>query len=219
MSMRHLIGEFSDKRHIVWDWNGTLLDDVEMVIASISVVLEEHSLPALTRERYTELFCFPVEEYYKKLGFDFRKMPFESLSEKFVEQYMTRILSCRLHEGVKDLLSDLKASGVSQSVLSAAHESSLHKHLSHFGIHEFFDRIYGLDDHHAKGKVERGRDLLRDSGLAPEHTLLVGDTDHDLEVGRELGIDVLLLGDGHQSYERLSKIHHRVIRNRYSPAG
>jgi len=216
--MKPLKRHLESKKHVIWDWNGTLLDDVDMVVEAIAKVLREHDLEVPDRDRYTAIFGFPVSDYYLKLGFDFEKVPFEEVSAKFVDNYMEAIRGCRLHTGVLDLLADLKALGVSQSILSAAHEDSLKEHLAHFQIDGFFDRVYGLNDHHARSKVDRGKELLAECGLPLDQTVLVGDTDHDLEVGRSLGVEVILLGDGHQSYERLSQLHSHVIRDRHAEA-
>jgi phosphoglycolate phosphatase len=206
----------SGKKAVIWDWNGTLLNDVEMVVDAISHVLKDHGLQPPTVKEYTEIFGFPVSDYYRRLGIDYEKVSFEEVSQKFVSQYMNAILGCQLHHGVKEVLQFLHESGVSQSILSAGHEDSLKHHLHHFGIAPFFEHVYGLSDHHARGKVERGKELLSAAGYAQQSTLLIGDTDHDLEVGKQLGIDVLLLADGHQSFERLSKLHDWVIEDRHA---
>jgi phosphoglycolate phosphatase len=91
----------------------------------------------------------------------------------------------------------------------------LHTHVEHHGLTHYFDRVYGLKDHYARSKVERGRELIFDSQIDREHTLLIGDTDHDLEVAQELGIEALLIADGHQSFERLEPRHHRVLKSRH----
>ena len=65
---------------VIWDWNGTLLDDAPVCVAAINDMLRERSLPQLSAERYQEIFCFPVSEYYRKAGFDFSKEPFERLA-------------------------------------------------------------------------------------------------------------------------------------------
>jgi len=64
---------------------------------------------------------------------------------------------------------------------------------------------------HVPPGIQRGHDLLRESGVPATRTLLIGDTDHDLEVGHALGISVLLVTHGHQSAERLKRLHHDVI--------
>ncbi len=176
-------------------------------------LLEEQGLPAMDRQKYTEIFRFPVSEYYRDLGFE--GAAFEALSDRFVARYMRGILECKLHTGVPELLSEIKTAGISQSILSAAHQESLQTHLVHFQISHYFDRIFGLSDHHARGKLERGRDLMATSGFPAEDTVLVGDTDHDLEVAKALGISAVILADGHQSYERLSVLHSQVLQDRH----
>lgn len=58
-------------KHIIWDWNGTLLDDVGLSLEAINIVLARYNLPPLRKERYLEIFTFPVIEYYRELGFNF----------------------------------------------------------------------------------------------------------------------------------------------------
>ncbi len=203
------------KSHLIWDWNGTLLNDVEMVVEAMGHVLREQNLPTTTVQAYREIFGFPVSEYYRRLGLPVEGGEFERISEQFVARYLSAIRGCELHVGVRELLQESKTVGHTQSILSAAHEVKLREHLKHFGIHDYFDHIYGLADHHAKGKIERGHELIRAAARPLEQTVLIGDTDHDLEVGKALGIDVILLGDGHQSYERLAALHSKVLRNRH----
>lgn len=209
--MLSLKEHLSHKRHIIWDWNGTLLDDVDLVVEIMARILEEHALPPLTRERYLELFGFPVADYYRKLGFDFEKTPFHEVSDQFIGTYSRAVLGCDLHAGAVSLLRELQAAGFEQSVLSAAHEGSLREQLAHYGILDCFGRVYGLSNSHAAGKIARGRELLADSGISPEEAILVGDTDHDLEVGQALGVDVLLLSHGHQAPSRLEALPVKVF--------
>ena len=78
-----------------------------------------------------------------------------------------------------------------------------------------FDHIFGIDNHYAGSKLERGRELIEKSRISPSQTLLIGDTDHDLQVANELGIDALLIADGYQSFNKLSQLHHNVLESRY----
>ena len=61
---------------IIWDWNGTLLDDLDLSLESVNILLEERNLPALSVEKYKDIFCFPIVDYYVKAGFDFEKEAF-----------------------------------------------------------------------------------------------------------------------------------------------
>ena len=64
-------------KHIIWDWNGTLLDDVDIVIDCMNSLLKKRNLPLLHVDKYKDIFTFPVKDYYSQLGFDFTTEPFE----------------------------------------------------------------------------------------------------------------------------------------------
>jgi phosphoglycolate phosphatase len=213
--MKSIWPHLEGKTHVIWDWNGTLLNDVDLMVEVIGDILDKHGLERVNREKYCELFRFPIREYYKLIGFDLEKVSFERLSEQFTQDYREGLSTTQLHDGVKEFLRCVTQSKISQSVLSAAQETFLHEQLKHFGVHHYFDHIYGLEDYHAVSKIERGKQLMAEAKIPKETTLLIGDTDHDLEVGDALGVEVLLLADGHQSFDRLSSKHHRILRTRY----
>ena len=83
-------------RHVIWDWNGTLLDDAWLCVEVMNELLVEHSLPAVDAQRYEALFTFPVVEYYRQLGFDFERTPFEEVGTAFIEGYQARQHECEL---------------------------------------------------------------------------------------------------------------------------
>src|SRR5262245_55468004 len=123
------------KKQIFWDWNGTLLDDLDHSVETIGQVLREHALPVLSVPSYRETFGFPVIDYYRRLGFDFERTPFQQIGDRFIALYKTGLLqNARLFEGVDELLREVRAEGMSQSILSAAHEGPLHEQVAHYGI-------------------------------------------------------------------------------------
>ena len=201
--------------HLIWDWNGTLLDDVAISVDVISDVLREYGLPVISLEEYRSVFSFPVIEYYRKLGFDFGRYSFEEVGDKFVARYRERAASARLFEGVSLTLEVLARRKVHQSILSAASQVHLDEITGRHGIDDLFQHIFGIDNHYAASKLARGRELLRTSAIDPSKTLFIGDTDHDLEVGHALGTEVLLIADGHQDYKTLAAKHPNVLRTRF----
>lgn len=201
---------------VVFDWNGTLLNDLDFCLSITNVMLAEHALPALTRSRYRDIFSFPIEDYYRQLGFDFANTPFSELAAHWMKTYTADVAGrVDLFDQTEDLIAELKQSGYRLAILTAAIESDVHDLLKHHGIDEAFDEVFGLDHCEASSKVERGRQLYASMGLDADRTLLIGDTDHDFEVGRALGAPTLLLADGHQSYERLQRLGCAVLPTRY----
>lgn len=208
---KHLLPHLANKTDIIWDWNGTLIDDRKLCVEVINSILTEEGLPALSMQQYLETFRFPVVEYYKMLGLGTDAASFEQLAAAFTERYRAGVRDCRLYPHVLDSLRSFDEQNIRQSILSAAKENPLKLLLKHYEIGHHFDHVYGLSDNYATSKIDRGRELLAKLDVATESIVLIGDTDHDAEVGRALGIDVVLIADGHQTAERLKKAHSRVI--------
>lgn len=198
-------------RHIVWDWNGTLLDDLDYCIAVMNGLLARRNLPLLDRARYHELFDFPVRDYYDRLGFDAGRDSFEQLSVEFISAYDAHRWDCRLHPAAPEILAAVTRAGATQSILSAYRQETLHEIVAHFGLLPHFIRLTGLDNIYAHGKAELGRAWLAELALPPAEVLLVGDTLHDLDVARQLGIDCVLVAAGHHPAARLRARHDRVV--------
>ncbi len=190
-------------RHIIWDWNGTLLDDLDLSISVMNALLARRRLPLLDRARYHTLFDFPVRAYYERLGFDPITDSFERLSVEFISSYDARRLEAALHLQVVETLTAIRTAGLTQSILSAYRHETLHEIVAHHGLTAHFAHIAGLDNIHAHSKVALGRDLVARLDAAPAEILLVGDTLHDLEVAKELGTACVLIAAGHHPAERL----------------
>ena len=195
---------------IIWDWNGTLLNDVQVSLLSVNQELAARNLPQITEDYYRSHFDFPVKDFYEKLGINFSKDNFDKMSLRFLETYFRNLEQASLHQGVTETLSFLKEKGVRQYVLSAMEQKRLEKMLTDYGIRHFFDRIQGLKDIYADGKLEAGKDLIAEEKIDPASSWMVGDTLHDLKVARILGIQCILFSGGHHSPQRLRAEHDLV---------
>ncbi len=198
-------------RHVVWDWNGTLLDDTALCIEIMNGLLGERGLPLLDKTRYRAIFDFPVVDYYTRLGFDFTRDPFDIIGAEFIRRYEARRAEARLHPGAIGTLAALRAAGFTQSVLSAYLHDTLETLLAHFGVRDFFDDVLGGDNVYARGKIEQGRTWMRAQSLDPAAVLLVGDTRHDFEVSQAMGCRCLLVADGYHPREKLEGLGPPVV--------
>ncbi|MCQ4875598.1 MULTISPECIES: HAD family hydrolase [Odoribacteraceae] len=190
-------------KNIVWDWNGTLLDDVRISVDTINRMLEQKNLKRLTVDNYKSIFGFPVKAYYELIGFDFSRDDWEEVSINFVNTYNALAKDVELTPGIMPVLEGLKERGVRQYILSALQEDLLINMLERFHIRGYFDGVCGSNNIYADGKVARGEEMLRTFPIDPSETLMVGDTLHDAEVAEALGFDVCLYSGGHNSAERL----------------
>lgn len=198
-------------KSIIWDWNGTLLNDIELCIKSINILLKNRNIPVINTVTYREIFSFPVKDYYKAVGFDFEKEDFSIPAHQFIDLYNEGFGICSLQKSAIEVLTWFKEKGIRQFVLSAMEHQMLEKTLKMKGISHFFEDIAGLHDHYAVSKIELGRQLMADNNIDTDKVWLIGDTIHDYEVATELGIKCILIADGHQSLERLMQTGGIVI--------
>ncbi len=189
--------------HIIWDWNGTLLDDLNLCLKIINNLLSKKHLPPVSLANYLDIFGFPVRDYYQKIGFDFEKESFEVISTDFITAYEKGRPDCNLMPGALQTLELLIFSGYTHSILSASKQAYLNKAVLDYGIKDYFISINGLDNHHAAGKFDLAKEFMTAHDLNPSSVLLVGDTLHDAEIAASLGVDCWLISNGHQSRQRL----------------
>ena len=201
----------SDIRHVIWDFNGTLLDDVDCCVSTLNTLLDERGLPPISRLQYLARFGFPVRDFYLELGFDFENEDFERLAATYMFRYAERLDGAALHDRAHDALGALRRRSVGQSVVSAMELSLLRRLLERFGLAPYMTHVRGLDHNTANSKVALGLALQQDLELRAEQLLLVGDTLHDLEVARAIGCGCLLYARGHQAKERLVTSGARLI--------
>ncbi len=190
-------------RHLIWDWNGTLLDDTQTCVNVLNTLCHRYHRQPTTLEQYRREFGFPVARFYEHLGFDFTKDSYDQVARDYIALYTQQQRNCRLHRNGRAVLQQCRTFHLGQSILSAYHQSLLEEIVEFFGIRPFFDHLVGLSDLHAKSKVAAGQCLMDDIECEPDEVLLIGDTIHDHEVAQILGVDCLLIPNGHQTPERL----------------
>jgi phosphoglycolate phosphatase len=196
---------------IIWDWNGTLLDDAEICREAINKMLKVRNLTELSLDKYRNVFTFPVIDYYKEVGFDFTVEEWEPVAMEFIHLYLDALPTCGLTPFAAETLEKFRQKGYRQAIISAMEHDALLKSVTALGISGYFDFIGGIGDHYGGGKIENARNYFNQVGLNPEKITFIGDTLHDTEVAAELKCKCILVATGHQSFHRLQKTGLPVI--------
>jgi len=188
--------------HAVWDFNGTVLDDVETGIRAVNCLLSERGLPTVAdADSYRRIFRFPIKSYYESLGFDFGKEPYEVVAPQWVALYLAFVKEASLCPYVKETLECFRQKGLSQTLLSATEQGMLREQVRDLGLDGYFDEMVGLDDIHAHSKLALAR------AWREAHpnvcAFMIGDTEHDFEAAEAMGMDCYLIAGGHQPKETL----------------
>ena len=189
---------------VIFDWNGTLIDDVWLGVKAMNVLLEKRNMSLITEDYYREIFRFPVKEYYRDLGLDVDN-EWEQISLEFMDFFLLEAQKVKLHDDVIETLCHLKNSGKKLCILSAMQHEGLVKQASFLNVTQHFDFIQGIDNHYAQGKAHLGVKTAKRTGTPPERILFVGDTDHDEEVAEVIGCKSALVSRGHNDLKRLKE--------------
>ena len=203
--------KISQYKHIIWDWNGTLLNDAWLFVDVMNGILKNRNMNTITIDQYRDIFGFPVKDYYVKLGFDLDKESFKKSGLEFIHAYEKRRYEAKLYPGVVPLLTKLISKQISHSILSAQHQLLLEDLIEYYNIQKYFIQINGLNNHYAQSKIKLGLEWMQKNEFDPNEVILIGDTDHDFEVAQAIGTDCLLISDGHHSHSRLVQTGTTVI--------
>lgn len=206
--MKRRLSEYS---HVVWDWNGTLLDDRWLSVEALNALLRLEGRPQLDEDGYRAIFEFPVIRVYAALGFPTDDTSFRAGSIAYMAGYESRRMECGLHAGARETLVALRDAGIGQSVLSAYRHDLLETIIAGHNLGEFFTGLSGNSDIYAAGKAERALGHRQSLGLTPHEVLYIGDTAHDAETAEAMGADCILLAHGHQSREKLAATGRPII--------
>jgi len=189
--------------NIIWDWNGTLLDDRWLCLEIINKICKKENIPPVSENKYLETFKFPVIQFYQQLGFDFNKISFEEIAKLYIKEYEHKKTHSQLRKEAKKILKSFQNHKKDQYILSAYSQKELIEIIKHYNIHMFFKEISGLDNHYADSKLKNGIKMFQKHHLKTSETIIIGDTTHDYEVAKSLNIDCILIENGHQSKEKI----------------
>lgn len=192
-------------KYIFLDFNGTIIDDVDLCVDLLNDLLKTQNKQGITKEHYKDIFTFPVKKYYELAGVDFSKESFESLAKKFIALYQPLSLKCGLYPKSIEAFQKLKNKGYHLVILSASEKNNLLEQCEAYGIVSYFDAILGIDNIHAESKVNIALQFMEKKHIQGKDILFVGDTLHDLEVAKAMHANCMLVSCGHQSLEVLKQ--------------
>ncbi|HOO25028.1 MAG TPA: HAD family hydrolase [Candidatus Woesebacteria bacterium] len=197
--------------HIFWDWNGTLLDDVNTALQSVNQMLKLRGMQAIDLDIYYEYIGTPIRGFYEKL-FDLEKENYDNILAEYHSLYAKLLPQTKLAQGGLEVLEKAKALGVKQTLLSSSEQNQLDAQVKHFGIYDYFEDVLGAENFLAGGKTMRAKAHIEKNKIDSKSLLVVGDLVQDCEMAKAVGADCILLAAGHQGLKQLEKAGAPIIR-------
>jgi len=185
-----------DVKTLVFDWSGTLVDDLDGVVLGVNAVMEKFGGRQVTRETFVQEFRLPYDEYYEEV------LPGVDLGE--IEDEFRRVFDVSWGrvfplEHAKAMLDWGKARGMRMVVLSSAHQEAVEGQAETFGFKEYFEEIHGSVIH----KEEVACDIMERFG-DEGRIVFFGDMVHDVRSAKEAGMVSAALLTGYDTAQRLA---------------
>lgn len=190
--------------HIVWDWNGTLLDDTQAALDTLNDMLSRRGGRQIAMDFYRDNFSFPVKPFYESIGVRLGDEDWDALAQEYHDVYAEQ--PKRLNAEAIAALKYAKERGCRQSIVSALRQDLLDAITEELGVAEYMDFVYGVDNLDGRSKTDRARELLAAIGADPASVVMIGDALHDKEVADALGVRCVLCAQGSHAEWRLAAV-------------
>ena len=196
---------------IIWDFNGTLIDDVSAALASVNDMLSRRNLPYINMEQYASYVDTPIIKFYEHIFDDLYSMDFSVIAEEFNSGYENHLTPHAVMNGAEDVLEYFNEKGKLQTVISATHIDKVNNRLREFGLTAYFDRILAHNNLIAEDKTHLAVKYFAEKGIKPQEAVVIGDCVADFMMAEILGCDCILTTQGHQSRKEFAETTATVI--------
>ena len=197
-------------KYIIWDWNGTLLNDIGASLASVNDMLAMRGREPIDIDYYKECIGVPIIRFYEKV-FDMEKEDYNLIIKQYNEGYLRHLADVGLTDGAVESLEYFRRNGAKQVIVSSSNNEQLCMNAEKYGVSSYFDAILGAGDYFAGSKIERAEDYLLKNNASNDEILVIGDLQHDAEMADTLGAKCILLTSGHEHPERLKNAEKPLI--------
>lgn len=184
---------------LIWDFNGTLIDDIDAALSSVNDMLIRRSLPVINFEQYASYVDTPIIKFYEHIFEDLYSMDFDEIAAEFNEGYENHLKDRAVMAHADEVLEYFNGKGKLQTVISATHINKVTKRLAEFGLADYFDRILAHDNLIAEDKTHLAVKYFAEKGIDPNEAIVIGDCVADFKMAQAIGCDCVLTTQGHQS--------------------
>jgi phosphoglycolate phosphatase-like HAD superfamily hydrolase len=190
-------------RHVIWDWNGTLVDDLPVVVEAVNISLARIGEPPITADQYRDHYTRPVRRFYDGLlGRKITDSEWVSIDGVFHETYARTVDRVPLAVDAREAVAMVAAAGATQSILSMWWHTNLVPEVIRHGLDHIMVRVEGSSGDAGQTKAGLLKSHLESLGN-PASPVLIGDATDDARAALEVGIDVILYDGGSHHEEVL----------------
>ncbi|MBQ9742842.1 MAG: HAD family hydrolase [Ruminococcus sp.] len=197
---------------LIWDFNGTLVDDVHAALAAVNDMLTKRNQPTIDLDRYQQEVDTPIINFYNNVFLP-GTLDFSDAVVEFNIGYDKYLPEKPLMEGAQEMLRFFSSRGKRQTVVSASNVQKVTRMLTSLGIINYFERVIARDDYMAGDKLYLAKQYFQEESIDPSDALVIGDCVADWQMAKALGADSVLITRGHQGRREFSVTDALIIDN------
>jgi phosphoglycolate phosphatase len=190
---------------IVFDWDGTLMDSAGAIVRAILAACRDLGLPEPTEERARYVIGLGLADALAHAVPELSEDAYPEMVARYRHHYLSSDHQLVLFPGVFELIRALADSGRMLGVATGKSRVGLNRALEHSGLGPFFHTTRCADECFSKPHPAMLHEIMEELGVAPERTLMVGDTTHDLDMASNAGVAGLAVSFGAHAPEALAQ--------------
>lgn len=173
---------------VVFDWDGTLMDSAAAIVQAISSACRDLDVEPPTEERARHVIGLGLVDALRHAVPNLPASRYAQMADRYRHHYLSGDHTLTLFAGVRDLLDALQAAGLTLAVATGKSRRGLDRALGHSGLAPLFQATRCADESFSKPHPAMLDELMSELGVAPEATVMIGDTTHDLQMARNAGV-------------------------------
>lgn len=198
---------------IVFDWDGTLLDSASAIVEAIQSACRDLGIPEPSDARARHVIGLGLADAMRHAVPELAAEDYGRMVERYRHHYLSRDHELRLFRGVETMLEQLADAGFLLAVATGKSRAGLDRALRTSGLGPHFIASRCADECHSKPHPQMLEELMDELAVAPERTIMIGDTTHDLLMARNAGVDSIGVAYGAHPRSSLEELAPRLIAN------
>ncbi|MFA6586089.1 MAG: HAD hydrolase-like protein [Candidatus Paceibacterota bacterium] len=185
-------------KNIIFDWSGVIKDCVLDYLTISNKIFKHFGAKEISLKELREEYCQPFMLYYNKYLPD---ITFEQQADVY-RKAISEIPEVKQYKGISDLIKEFKNQGKNLVVISSDNPETLLQEMKSFGLDGVFNEVI----FRAYDKEETTRRVIEDNNFKLDETIFIGDSNHEIEVGKKVGIKTGAVTWGFCTKERLEAL-------------
>lgn len=194
---------------IVFDWDGTLMDSAAAIVASVQAAARDLGVAPPSDERARHIIGLGLSDALRHALPELEEHRYAELTDRYRFHYLAQDHELTLFDGIEELIDELATAGYALAIATGKSRLGLNRAIDHSGIGRYFQASRCADECFSKPHPQMLEELMAEFAVAPESTLMIGDTTHDLQMAANARVAAVAVSYGAHTVDALGQVASR----------